>query len=75
MMKTVLVAACIALLSGTAAYAQQSKQKTQASGADAKASKCCKDFGGSWDGSTQPGRCLGMPQATRPNYARCAGRL
>jgi hypothetical protein len=74
-MKTILVAVCVMLLAGAAAYAQQPKQKTQGGGADAKASKCCKDYGGRWDVSTQPGRCLGLSRATRPNFGRCAGRL
>lgn len=74
-MKAILVAMSVMLLAGGAAYAQQPKQKAQSTNADAKASKCCKDFGGSWDAATQPGRCLGLSQATRPNFGRCSGRL
>ena len=74
-MKTILVAICAMLLAGAAASAQPSRQKAQSGGADTKASKCCKDFGGSFDTSTQPGRCLGLSRGTRPSYGRCAGRL
>jgi len=74
-MKTILIALCMTLLAGAAAHAQQPKQKAQSTGADAKASKCCKDYGGDWDASTQPGRCMGLSQATRPNFGRCSGRL
>ena len=74
-MKTILAAICVTLLAGAAAYAQQPKQKTQGGGADANASSCCRNFGGSWDASTQPGRCVGLSRTTRQQFNRCAGRL
>ena len=60
----------VACLLCSPALAAAKKQTAQAS----KAEECCAKFGGKWNGSTNPGLCDRLGQATSVAYRQCAGR-
>lgn len=72
MKTTGIVLVALLVLTASSAVAQDKKK---ASGADAKAASCCASYGGTFDKSTTPGRCMGIRGASLTNYARCAGRM